>query len=142
MEVELALGIDPELVLQEVGRNPQALDELLIQDSDDLHAARRGAVPVIQGAADRHREGPEVRAEVIRDDGAVDEGEAWIRLDGRPSRCGVRIRRVERLDFERRGGAGRNANQARVAETAWERRGRADPAGRSRQAQGPARGEW
>src|SRR5207247_8992876 len=120
MEVEQARGLDAEFVLQEVGRNPQALDELLVQDSDDLHAARRGAVPVIQGAADRHREGPEVRAEVIRDDGAVDEGEAWIRLDGRPSRCGVRIRRVERLDFERRAGGGRDANASSCEETALE----------------------
>src|SRR5206468_10696037 len=108
MEVEQARGRDPEFALEKVRRNPQALDELLVQDSDDLHAARRGAVPVIQGAADRHREGPEVRAEVIRDYGAIDEGEARLRLAGRPSRCGVRIPRGERLDLERRGGNGRD----------------------------------
>src|SRR2546428_1106886 len=126
LEVEQARRVDSEFVFDEVGGDPEALDELLVQDPDDLDAVGRRSVPVVHEVADGYRESPEVGTEVVRDDRPIDEREARIRLDGGPSRRPVGIRRVESLEFERWHRAGGYADQAGVEEATREARVRTD----------------
>src|SRR5439155_9017536 len=81
VKVEQARRFDSELVLDEVGRDPEALDELLVQDPDDFHTVGASSVPVVEWAADAHGEGPDVLPELVRDYRPVDDSQAVNRLD-------------------------------------------------------------
>src|SRR6059036_2621845 len=79
VEVEQAGGIDPEVRLHGGREHPEALCELLIEDSDDPHApGRAGHVAEVEDVVDLRGETPEIRTEVVRDHSAIDDREARI----------------------------------------------------------------
>src|SRR2546422_10326074 len=94
VEVEQTRGVDPEVGLYRGRGHPKALCELLVEDSDDPHASGRARhVAEVEDVAELRGEAPEIRTEVVRHHGAIDDREAGI-LDGRPRGRIVAVRRV------------------------------------------------
>src|SRR5438034_4427158 len=79
LEVEQARGLHADVRLHGGGGDPETLRELLIQDADHPNGPRRaGRIRVPEHIADGGGETPEVRAEVVRDDGSVEDRDVRV----------------------------------------------------------------